>query len=198
MIIQNHLLMVSTITKWSATPDPYLGSSRASKFDGNNFWWRIEQWIGSLIWVLLIVIWMWRERPINWINEYKKLRNKRLEKNIMAAFKALKKERKLSKLPWLILSQLSKHIQKSHAKPTTHRNSHGQKSISNPMSHLPKLRRNEPRCSQRHSHETLHVNPNRHGFLFCYTNLSYETRSFSPNPLPSSSDLPIWTHLMLR
>ncbi|KAK9991825.1 hypothetical protein SO802_026810 [Lithocarpus litseifolius] len=59
-------------------------------------------------------------------------RNKRLEKNIMAAFKALKKERKLSKLPWLILSQLSKHIQKSHAKPTTHRNSHGQKSISNP------------------------------------------------------------------
>ena len=47
----------------------------------------------------------------------KKLRNKRLEKNIMAAFKALKKERKLSKLPWLILSQLSKHIQKSHVKP---------------------------------------------------------------------------------
>ena len=116
----------------------------------------------------------------------------------MAAFKALKKERKLSKLPWLILSQLSKHIQKSHAKPTTHRNSHGQKSTSNPMSLLPKLRRNEPRCSQRHSHETLHVNPNRHGFLFCYTNLSYETRGFSPNPLPSSSDLPIWTHLMLR
>ena len=73
MIIQNHLLMVSPITKWSANPDPYLGSSRtlsiASKFDGNNFWWRTEQWIGSLIWVLLIVIWMWRERPINWINE---------------------------------------------------------------------------------------------------------------------------------
>ena len=68
----------------------------------------------------------------------KKLRNKRLEKNIMAAFKAFK-ERKLSKLPWLILSQLSKHIQKSHAKPTTHRNSHGQISISNPMSHLPKV-----------------------------------------------------------
>ena len=57
----------------------------------------------------------------------------------MAAFKALKKERKLSKLPWLILSQLSKHIQKSHAKPTTHRNSHSQKSISELMSHLPKL-----------------------------------------------------------
>nr|POE92611.1 hypothetical protein CFP56_62607 [Quercus suber] len=59
----------------------------------------------------------------------------------MAAFKALKKLRKLSKLPWLILSQLSKHIQKSHAKPTTHRNSHGHKSISNPISHLPKLAR---------------------------------------------------------
>nr|POF22908.1 hypothetical protein CFP56_38195 [Quercus suber] len=51
----------------------------------------------------------------------------------MAAFKALKKERKLSKLRWLILSQLSKHIQKSHAKPTTHRNSQRQKSISNPI-----------------------------------------------------------------
>ena len=41
MIFQNHILMVSTITKWSDTPNPYLGSSRtlsrASKLDGTTF-----------------------------------------------------------------------------------------------------------------------------------------------------------------
>ena len=125
----------------------------------------------------------------------------------MAAFKALKKERKLSKLPWLILSQLSKIFRSLMPNPQpigtpTARNPYQTRCLTCPSSpedlNFTRLHQNQPRCSQRHSHEPHRVNPNSHGFLFCYANLSCETHSFSTTPLPSSSDLPIWTHLMLR